>query len=290
MFQNLCFSFRSIAKTLIVIMFLGVLGLTSVRAQDESTRPELDVEGNKIFSKQELLDVTNKCLDKWTSTPYNSEKLDYCLHVLTNYIKEKGYLQARLEKTLYQQTESGTKALIPLVEGALFRVGKIEVNEAKVLTPAQILDIINLNPGDIANGEKLNTALYERVKEAYGNLGYIQYTAEVLPEFHLKEKAEEGVVDFSITIDEGSQFRIRSIKFAGGDSKTTDMLRQELMVRDGEVYNSDLFSQSIIRMNNAGLYDRIDANRDVEYQTNEKTALIDITIKLKKKVASSATP
>jgi len=45
-----------------------------------------------------------------------------------------------------------------------------------------------------------------------------------------------------------------------------------------------------LTMNNTGLYDRIDPNRDVEYQTNEKTALIDVTIHLKKKVASSANP
>jgi outer membrane protein insertion porin family len=66
------------------------------------------------------------------------------------------------------------------------------------------------------------------------------------------------------------------------------MLRRELMVRDGEVYNSDLFGESITRMNNTGLYDRIDPNRDVEYQTNEKTALIDVTIHLKKKVAATS--
>ena len=62
------------------------------------------------------------------------------------------------------------------------------------------------------------------------------------------------------------------------------------MVRDGEVYNPDLFSKSITRMNNTGLYDRIDPDRDVEYQTNEKAALLDVTIRLKKKVASSVSP
>jgi outer membrane protein insertion porin family len=169
-------------------------------------------------------------------------------------------------------------------------VGEIKIENTTVLAPAQILDLIGLKSGEVADGTKLSAAIYERAKEAYGNLGYIQYTAEITPTFHVKEGADEGVADFTITIDEAAQYRIRSIKFSGGDNKTNEMLRRELMVRDGEVYSPDLFSKSITRMNNTGLYDRIDPNRDVEYQTNEKAALIDLTIRLKKKVASSANP
>lgn len=290
MLCTLCCSFRQFGKALTVFVFLGVFGVISVCAQEPaSSRPVLDFAGNKIFSKQELLGRANKCLDQWTAS-YETDQLDYCLHVVRTHMTSKGYLQARFEKTLYEQTDGVQKALIPVVEGSLYRVAKIDINGAKVLSAAQILDMINLHPGDVADGEKLGNAIFERVKEAYGNLGYIQYTAEVVPTFQVKEKAEEGVVDLAITVDEGEQFKIRSIKFAGGDKRTTDMLRRELMVRDGEVYSSNLFSQSIIRMNNTGLYDRIDADRDVDYQTNEKAALLDLTIKLKKKIASSVSP
>jgi outer membrane protein assembly factor BamA len=290
MFQTLCFLFRSTAKALSLILFFVVCGVVTVRSQEPaSSRPVLDFEGNKIFSKQELLDVANKCLDQWTKS-YETEQLDYCLHLVTNHLRAKGYLQARLDKTLYEQTESGSKAVVPVTEGALFRVGKIDIENSKVLAPVQILDMISLKPGDIADGEKLSMAMFERVKEAYGNLGYIQYTAEIVPEFHLKEKSEEGVADFLITIDEGPQFKVRSIKFAGGDNKTNDLLRRELMVRDGEVYNSGLFSQSIIRMNNTGLYDRIDIDRDVDYRTDVEAALLNLTIRLRKKIASSVSP
>ena len=58
-------------------------------------------------------------------------------------------------------------------------------------------------------------------------------------------------------------------------------------MRDGDVYNSDLLAKSITRMNNTGLYDRIDANKDVDFQTNEKAASIDLTIKLRKRTASA---
>ena len=291
MFQTLYSSFRRITKKSVPIVVLMVLGVVAVRSQEAApSRPVLDFEGNKVFSTQELLGVANKCLDRFAGTPYETEKLDYCLHLVSRHMHAKGYLQARLDKTLYQQTDNGSKALVPVTEGARFRVGKIEIENTKILAPAQIRDMIGLEPGDIADGEKISDAMFERVKETYGNLGYIQYTVEITPKFIVKEGADEGVADFLMTIEEGAQFKIRSIKFSGGDKSTTDLLRKELMVRDGDVYSSDLFSKSIIRMNNTGFYDRIDADRDVEYQTNEKAALLDLTIKLKKKIASAASP
>lgn len=293
MFHPLCFSSSTIKTTLSLLILVGVFGVATVRSQEVAPgRPVLDFDGNKIFSKPELQDVANKCLDQYVDAahPYESEQLEYCLHKVRNYIAARGYLQVKLGKTLYAQNGNVSQATIPVEEGALYRIGEIKIEDAKVLAPAQIITMIGLNPGDVADADKLTTAIFERVKEAYGNLGYIRYTAEITPTFHLKDGADEGVADFTITIDEAAQFRIRSIKFTGGDSKTNELLRRELLVRDGEVYNADLFSKSITRMNNTGLFERIDADRDVEYQTDEKAAMLDLTIRLKKRIASAANP
>jgi len=283
------FSFQRMTKVFTLILICGAFGVI-VRAQEVSTaRPVLDFDGNKVFSKQELLDVANKCLDRIgeSGKPYETEQLDYCLQKVLAHIREKGYLQARVGDTLYEQNENVMRATVPVTEGALYRVGEIKIEEVRMLAPTQIIEMIGLKTGDVADGEKLALGMFERVKQAYSNLGYIQYTAEITPTFHLKDGAKEGVADFLIAVDEGPQFKIGSIKFAGGDKSTTDMLRRELMVHDGEVFNQDLLSESIARMNNTGLYDRIDPDRDVDYQTNEKAALLNLTIRLKKKITTS---
>jgi len=284
--------YRSLIKAIGIIVFLGAFGVVTVAQEAATLRPVLDFDGNKVFTKLELLDVANTCLDRYVddSHPYETAQLDYCLQKVVSRMRERGYLQARLGKTLYEQTENSSRATVPVEEGPLYRVGEIKIENTKVFAPAQILEMIGLRSGDVADGTKISAAIFERAKEAYGNLGYIKYTAEITPAFHAKEGADEGVADFTITIDEDAQFRVRSIKFAGGDAKTNELLRRELMVRDGEVYNSDLFAKSIARMNNTGLYDRIDPDRDVDYQTNEKAALLDVTIRLKKRVVAAVSP
>ena len=291
MFQYFCLSSRSVVTKLGLLLALAS-GVSAVRAQETvSGRPLLDVDGNKVFSKQELLGVANKCIDEAIEfrLKYEAEQLDYCSHQMLSHMYEKGYLQARLGKTVYDETDSGTKATIPVEEGALYRVGEIRIDGAKIFAPTQILEMINFKRGDIANGQLLSKALYERLNETYSNLGHIQYTAEITPKFH-QDSPNEGLVDFDIVIDEGQQFRIRSIKFTGGDKATTDLMRRELMVHDGEVFNYDLWKQSVAKMNNTGLFDRIDLDKDVDFKADQNTPLLDITIHLKKTVATATNP
>lgn len=278
MFQNLWSSIK------IISLILLVCGCPVIAQEIASSRPELEFEGNKVFGKQELLDIANQCVDRFTqSRDYESVTLDYCLEQVTRHMHHKGYLQAVLGKTLYNQNEKSLKATIPVTEGPLYRVGEIKIDRAQVLSAAQIIDLIGLQRGDVADGEKLANAVFESAKQAYGTLGYIQYTAEIQPAFHAKEGEAEGIADFLITVDEGRQFKLRSIKFEGADNKTTEMLRRELMVRDGEIYNADLFASSITRINNTGLCAPVDPNKDVSYRTEEKAGYLDVTIRLKKR-------
>ena len=43
--------------------------------------------------------------------------------------------------------------------------------------------------------------------------------------FHSKEGASGGVVDLIITTDEGQRFKVRSIKLAGADRASTELLQ-----------------------------------------------------------------
>jgi outer membrane protein insertion porin family len=272
-----------------IVSFAFVFSMAVIRAQETTQQKTmLDFEGNQVFSKQELLEVANKCLTEFSKyrDEDNEHVLEYCLHRVRLSMFSKGYLQAKLGEPRREQTEHGAKTIVSVDEGALFRVGEIEINESKLFSPSQIREMLDLKTGDIADGERLSVALYERVKEAYANFGYIQYSPEIEPKFRLKDGAREGIVDFVVTIDEGKAFTIRSIKFEGNGDVPTDTLRRDMMVRNGDVFNHQLFKESLIRINNTGLFEAIDADRDVDYRSDREDPRLDLTIRLKKKSAA----
>jgi outer membrane protein assembly factor BamA len=264
MSQSLCSIKQSVG--LILSLCILALGFSSVVAQEvaDSPRPTLDIDGNKNLSKTVLLDNINSQLDKY-GPRYNSQILDYCLHQLDSFIKSNGYLQAKVTAGNIEETDAGPRLLLTVVEGPLYRVGKITPDEARVFTAQEVLDEIGMKTGETANGEKLSNGVYERLKARYAKLGYIQYTADVEPTFHAEIGAADGLVDFKITIDEGEQFRIHAIKIAGLDRAVTEMLTRELLLRDGDIFDDELFHESIKRMNRMALVDPIDAERDADF-------------------------
>jgi len=279
-------------------LFILVVSFASGSAQQtgEAKRPALDLEGNKVFAKAILLDKVNSQLDSWAKNggKYEPNMLDYSVHQLVGFMSSHGYLQAKVSQGNVEQTEAGPRVLLTVDEGPIYRVGKVTVEGARLITPEQVLDEIGLKTGNVANGEKLSDGLFQRLRVRYAKFGYIQYTAEVVPTFHAEKDAAEGVVDFALTIDEGEQFRIRSLKIAGADKALTDSLTRELMLRAGDIFDDELFHESVIRMNRTGLVDPIDSEKDVEFTDNLRKSLdegppvLDLVIHVKKSSALAA--
>jgi outer membrane protein insertion porin family len=286
---NSCFTSSNLIRTLVVSFLCCVFGLSAAHAQEAAApKAVLDFEGNKIFQTQELLEVANKCLAANSKSQDEDATLDYCLDRVTHSLRARGYLQARLSEPRHEQTESGSRTMVSVTEGALFRLGEVAISGTRTLAPTQVREMLAMKTGDIADGGKVSEWLFERVKKAYGNLGYIQYTAEVQPTFHHKEGASEGVADFAVTIDEGVAFTVASIRFDGNGSVSRDALLREMLVRNGEVFSQDLLEDSLTRLSQNGQFEMIDPNRDVYYEVDKKEPRVSLLIHLKKREAGAA--
>ncbi len=271
MFRELRFPNPLIKIFFTLAVLLGAVISVSAQQTTEK-RPVLEVEGNKIFSQTELLSVVNDRLDEWAEegATYNSDQLDYGIHLLDQFMKSRGYLQARATKNEIKETAAGPCLVLTISEGPLYRIGEVTIDGARLFSTEEILKTIGLRTADIANGELISKGLFETLKTRYAKFGYIQYTADVNPVFHAKEGATEGVVDFQITIDEADQFRIRSIKLVGTEQKLIDLLSHDLLLRDGDIFDDELFHESVKRLNQTGLVGTIDADKDVEFFLQDK--------------------
>ena len=65
-----------------------------------------------------------------------------------------------------------------------------------------------------------------------------------------------GKVDLTITCDEGKQFFIRRIDFSGNTTTRDKVIRRELLLDEGDMFNSNLWDISILRLNQLGYSSR----------------------------------
>jgi outer membrane protein insertion porin family len=214
---------------------------------------------------------------------FDPEVLDYCLHNLANFERLQGYLRARFSEPAVDEVGTGLMITVHSDEGVLYRLGRLEIEGADHVAEQEVRTMLDMQTGDLANGEKLAKICYESLKAIYGEKGFIQYTAEIQPEFHTDVRAGEGVVDIKVTIDEGRRFKIRKIHFTGENLPESE-LRQLLLLRDGDVYNQKSFEESVRRINDTGWFLPLDKDKDVDFRTNEEEGLVDVVIKITKRL------
>jgi len=249
---------------------------------DEGVRTpiaEYRFEGNHIFPTATLANELSKCMAAYKSDYYNAGVLDYCRYQLDRFAKSQGYLKAQFHDPQIREAEAGLIITMQADEGLLYRVGKVTFDGDLVISLAT-LQAGPIKTGTIANGKLLSKWLYQDLKQVHGEQGYVQYTAAVNPEFRITPKGE-GIVDFAITIDSGPQFRVRRIAFAG--QNLPNNLSDLMLIHDGDLYNQALFERSIETLNNTGLFEFIDKEKDADYKTDDEEALLDIVIKLTRK-------
>ncbi len=149
--SNSHFNLSNVVRVVLAVL-CAVFGGNTLRAQQATpTKTVLEFEGNKVFSNEELRQAGNTCLAGFSNSSDQDTPLDYCLHRVTSYMRSKGYLQARLSRARQVPIENGFMTVVSVEEGALFRLGTVQIDGAKVLSPGQIREMLDLKTGDIAN-------------------------------------------------------------------------------------------------------------------------------------------
>ncbi|HZN07131.1 MAG TPA: outer membrane protein assembly factor BamA [Pyrinomonadaceae bacterium] len=266
---------------------------------------EIQFEGNTVFSDGQLRGAMKFVKEAGLITRFKSsdildrEKLEYDLRLVDNYMRSKGYLQARhgeprvesvgrrrtgfpiLPLPLLSSVDEGLRVTVPIMEGKVYRLGEFKVEGNSIFSEAQIRAVIGLNKGDIADGEKVTKGLFENLKKFYGQQGFIEYTAEPVPTFQDNpQNPNEGIVDFTVTIEEGKQFTLRRLEFVGNTFTRDNVLRREVLINEGDIYNDAYWEYSVVKLNQLGYFNPIDKDKDVDRRTNDEEATVDLALKV----------
>ena len=75
-----------------------------------------------------------------------------------------------------------------------------------------------------------------------------------------------------IDIDEGKPFYVSRIEFQGNTITRDRVIRRELMLDEGSVYNSQLWEYSLLRLNQLEYFDPLKVDQDSEAHQDPETA------------------
>jgi outer membrane protein insertion porin family len=174
---------------------------------------------------------------------------------------------------------------MPIEEGDKYTLGEITFKNNKAVTNTKALrSLFPIKDGDTFDRSKIAKGL-ENLGKAYGQLGYINFTS--IPNTTFDEDKKRVFLD--VDVDEGKQFYVRRIEFQGNTTTRDKVIRREIVLEEGQIYNQQLWELSIQRLNQLGFFDNLkpDDPNVTERHLNEKDGTVDLTLKVKEKGKNS---
>jgi outer membrane protein insertion porin family len=232
---------------------------------------------------------------------YDATKLEEDTERVRNEFQNRGYFKANVEEPKTQIRDTGHpgahvpllqggrgKAVditMPIEEGDRYTLGGITFKNNKAVQNVKALRaIFPIKDGDVFSKEKVAKGL-ENLRKAYGELGYINFTS--IPDTRFDD--EKKLIYLEIDVDEGKAFYVRRIEFQGNTTTRDKVIRREIALEEGNVYNSRLWELSLLRLNQLGYFDQLkpdDPNTTIR-QLDEKDGLVDLTLKIHEKGKNS---
>jgi outer membrane protein insertion porin family len=261
---------------------------------------EIVFEGNEIFSDGQLRGQLEKIKepglfnlswiggkttyteDKWFG---GSEDPQGERGRLEDFYLNRGYVTARIgqPRLEYSDGESGLfkkgpvkwiKIIVPIDEGDQYKLGTLEFEGLTVLKEDFVRNFIDLRPGEIYNESKFKKA-YESLRELYGTLGYFQWTAST----ERTPDRDRKVVDVVVKMEEDLQYFVGQINFVGNDTTKDKVIRREVFLNEGSVFDTRALKMSVQRINQLGYFKPMEGAPDIRPNAEEENK-VDVTFQV----------
>jgi outer membrane protein insertion porin family len=237
---------------------------------------------------------------------YQEGKFEEDAERVLEYYREHGYIRAQLGEpdmvTVEDSDDRKTRWIdlrIPVTEGNRYRVNSFQIAGNKVVKTEALEPLFKVEKGDYYNQKDIRKG-FEKAREIYGSVGYMEFTgypdykfsddpdptqAQAPAALAAVETAEQKgppTVDVTLQIQEGKQYRINRIIFTGNTTTRDNVIRRELRLYEGGVFDTESLKYSIRRLNQLGYFKALEGpGKDVSIDKTPNTDdKVDVKMKL----------
>jgi outer membrane protein insertion porin family len=239
---------------------------------------EIRFEGNEHFNQRILrkqMKTKGKTLiaflDK--SGRLDEAQLQQDLGSVREWYQNHGYIDVELKDVRREHTDGHMVIVVPIVEGPEYHVGKITITGEKATTGERIHALLKMKEGDVYSPKAVHDDA-KAIADGYGAGGYVDL--EVLPQ---GTPAGGRRIDVKYTINEGDRSFVQRINIIGNTRTKDKVIRREVLIAPGDVYNTVRVDTSKKRLDNLGYFAKVETypeetgvagRKDLTVQVEEK--------------------
>lgn len=201
----------------------------------------IDIEGNTIFDEKKIRkQMKTKPKAFLRGGSFKEDVFEEDLKRIVDFYKREGYRDAEVldHSISYDESKEGMALHISVSEGSRYQFGTVRWAGNELYTNEELEVFLKFKEGDTYNQEKFDQTTQD-LHTAYTEKGYLY--VQIFP----KETVHDQTIDINFLINEGIPAKIHRIDIAG-NLKTRDyVVRRELVVKPGDLFQSSALQRSV---------------------------------------------
>jgi len=238
------------------------------------------LEGNDSVSSSELRKALKRPspfnVFRWFwRRKYEGYEIDGIETDVRKVYLDRGFLDVEVDVDVSHLDKKGRRvAKVTVREGNEYRLSSLATSGISVFPEADVNSRVRLSAGDTASMGAIGKTARD-LQLYYGNRGYLGTDVRV----SLVPDSRSHTVAVKYLIEEGSLVNIRNVVIRGNTRTRDKVIRRELLVYPGDIYNQTRVSRSERRLQNLGFFETVralpeitsrKAERDLVFEVEEK--------------------
>ena len=189
-----------------------------------------------------------------SSGSYKQEAFDNDLQVLKYIYWNKGFLQVKIDRPLVTVTPDKKSIYVTyfIDEGDQYNVGEVDFAGDLLFPKSELYDAVKIKDNGVFSVEVMRKDIMD-LQAKYGDLGYA--FTNVIPRYNFRDADKK--VDLVFEFEKGQKVYFGDISVTG-NSKTRDkVIRRELKIEEGELYNETRKRQSQENIQRLGFFEEV---------------------------------
>lgn len=211
---------------------------------------------------------------------YREELFQRDLAVVQAAYYDRGFVNVKIDKPLV--TLSPDKQLIYITikveEGEQYSIGKLDFSGDLLVPKERLFALMTSRVGELFNRSKLSTDILA-LTDVYYDQGYAYANINPVTAVH----PEDRTIDLTFDIQKGQQVTIERIDVVGNTKTRDKVIRRELRVYEGELFNGTGMRRSKERVTALGFFETV----EVSHKPGSDQRQVVVQVEIKEKATGS---
>jgi outer membrane protein insertion porin family len=180
-------------------------------------------------------------------------QLEQDMDKIREYYQNHGFIDVQIKEVRKDRTPKGPMIItVVIVEGPQYHVRKLTISGYEHSTEPRIRAFLKMKEGSVYSPKQLRDDA-KAVADAYGSGGYVDLV--ITPE---GTPAGPALIDVHYTVEEGTRSFVNRIDIQGNTRTKDKVIRREVLVAPGDVFNTVRVDTTKKRLENLGYFAKVE--------------------------------